>query len=515
MNRSIISLLGLNNDPKRVYQFKSETNEVSREEFVYSRIIYDVVFGEKGYAETLGPTWELVHDPRFQAIEACFVINRISLFGGDSRLGKQTITDSGLFTSTVNDLEQYAEVLAEGRHYLTSLKARAIEEDIKSRYPNRTFKKIVIASEEPQDFTPVTYDEAAAHYLANKGSHAAFFLYDQLTSEEKTRVDSDNLSYHAELHPHQFGLHSDEVIWDFLKHPDNNPNYFDKEGKPNQLAKVLHASIKVGLIGLVSDYAEIANVQEWVTLETGDIVTESQMRDSEFPRVWLEVDLLEKALTQRAVLRVTAAKVLNHARIQRFLRMTGMDPSQVQLTDIERDRLLEIVYKSDYPDNLHELFTNLSTFISGCLLQPLEERERIQLGKAKEKATATVEALRNGSKLPVTRYTEPEVTIPETAEQRLTRDIMENPLRQELFLLFTKCEKYHIEEAAILLMPVATDPDIRVDEAYFVEIMEKVYPLLPEKETQELAGILATAEEIIEGKAGNHIIEEKDDDGDL
>ena len=40
-----------------------------------------------------------------------------AIFGGDARLGKQYINDDGSFSSTVSDLEKYAEILGEGRNF--------------------------------------------------------------------------------------------------------------------------------------------------------------------------------------------------------------------------------------------------------------------------------------------------------------------------------------------------------------------------------------------------------------
>jgi hypothetical protein len=502
MDTGIRRLLGIINDGKRVYQISQADSEVSREEFEYSRIMYEVVFGERGYAETLGPTWAMVHDPRFNRIEGCFVIDRKAMFGGDARLGKQFINDKGMFSSTVNDLEQYSEILAEGRHFIESLWAFAVEKGILALYPDQHFQPELIASAAPLSREPIPYAEAALTY---QGKFASLHYLPQLNAERKEAV----LAYAKEqtfLTPKQFHTADEDLIWEFLKHRENVPNYFDQKGKPNQLAKVLHACIRHDLVGLVYDFTQIANVQEWTLLETGDVVTESQMEDTEVARVWLEVDLLEKALSYRATLQVTAAKILDTQMIRRFLKMTNMEPENIRITDVERAGLLEVVYKSDYPDKIHDLFLAINAYLADKLRRPYEERQAEQLGYLQSESQKRVEGLRNGSIQPVTRYTEPEIAVPEDDETRLTRDILDNPLRQELFLLYTRCEKFDMLDAMAILRPAATDPDFKVTEESFAEVMNAVYPLLESVAVteSETDGVLATAEEKKAGKAGNH-----------
>src|SRR5208337_2462289 len=111
----IKNILGMLDEGKRIYRIQE--GEVQREEFLYCQIIDQLVFGEKGYVATLGPTWSMIHDPRFIKIENTFIVSRRALFGGDARLGKQYISSDGTFSSTIGDLEQYAEILGEGRHF--------------------------------------------------------------------------------------------------------------------------------------------------------------------------------------------------------------------------------------------------------------------------------------------------------------------------------------------------------------------------------------------------------------
>jgi len=80
MDNSLKRMLGLTDEGKRTYRFVS--GEVTRDEFQYCQSLDALLFGKDGYIETLGPTWEMIHDPRFAIIEDAFIINRRAVFGG-------------------------------------------------------------------------------------------------------------------------------------------------------------------------------------------------------------------------------------------------------------------------------------------------------------------------------------------------------------------------------------------------------------------------------------------------
>ena len=56
MDRSIQTLLGIADDAKRIYRFVE--GDVQKEEYEYCQLLDQLVFGDKGYVETLGQTWE-------------------------------------------------------------------------------------------------------------------------------------------------------------------------------------------------------------------------------------------------------------------------------------------------------------------------------------------------------------------------------------------------------------------------------------------------------------------------
>ena len=109
-----------------IYRFAD--GQVSREDFEYARVIDQVLFDEHiGYIATLGPTWNLVHDPRFVKLENTFVIIRQGKVGGDATVGRSVVTEDGFGGGNSNDLERYAEILGEGRNMLKNVKAAGLD----------------------------------------------------------------------------------------------------------------------------------------------------------------------------------------------------------------------------------------------------------------------------------------------------------------------------------------------------------------------------------------------------
>jgi hypothetical protein len=111
--------------------------------------------------------------------------------------------------------------------------------------------------------------------------------------------------------------------------------------------------------------------------------------------------------TFRAQLRVTAAKIL---------RLLGIDSMlgnlDIRTTDQERDNLLRIIYKSNWPDDRPELVSQLMGYIG----QQGTWKERLahQLRFASQESKAFIAGLETGETPAITRYTEPVVDIPET-----------------------------------------------------------------------------------------------------
>ena len=126
----IRNLLGLVDDNARLYRF--EAGEVDREEFQNNLVLFNYLFDEeKGVVATLGPTWNLVRDPRFLKIENCFIRRRQNIFSpGETVMGQQVITGAFAgFSTDVSRLDQYATILGEGRHFRNAIARGEIRDE--------------------------------------------------------------------------------------------------------------------------------------------------------------------------------------------------------------------------------------------------------------------------------------------------------------------------------------------------------------------------------------------------
>jgi len=412
MDRKLRGLFGLVDDAKFEYRIQADDQEVTQEEYEYCQIITGYLFDEHiGVVKTLGPTWEMVHDPRFREIECCFVCDRKALFGGDARYGKQFVTTSGVFSSSTGDLEQYAEILENGRHF--------------------------------------------AEVVRKEG-------YD----------------------PKMFFTQPDVTIWQFIK--QECPNYFSKEaGLPNKLAKSIFACIKCDLLGLIVDYAEVANIQEWIHIDTGVVVEDiTTVEVTEHnPIVWQEVDLLEKALTFRTLLRVTAARILEKMEITKWA-----EEENWTLTEFERDAVLQMVYQGNYPDNKIAIFTSVVGYIASANKRPYEEREAEQLRNSVERSQEVVTALKNGTRQPITRYTEPEAEVTMDPHAVLVNEILSNPLKKDLFMLYQAAEEDKDPGVADLLAHIFEAPGFVVTEEIFRDFVRKIAAIQKPLESKQFEG---------------------------
>lgn len=449
MDRSLRNLLGMLEDNKREYRFVD--GEVSKEEYQYCQILDQILFGDKGYVATLGPTWYLVNDPRFIKIESAFIISRRAIFGGNAMLGKQYISSDGTFTSTIGDLEEYSEILGEGRHFHNVLVHP------NENCPTRKWLERI---------------HTITHYKAGE------------LSCECTPV----------LDPHDLKNQSDAYLWSLIRR--ECPNYFTKADVPNKESTRLFDLFHEDLVGLVADYAVTPLIDEWVLLETGDVAerTEKVLEDTvleEQPRVFAEVDILEKALTSRALLRATAAKILRQIGFQNTLKEMG----EVRLTDLERDQLIRLVFNPNpMLKNVVSMDTNYYGYLSlvrDAVQQFLldiratgkkyDERQAEQLATASQKSKTMVSALINGELQPINQYTEPVVEVEQDDFAKTMEAILSDPRKQELFLIFTEAErlsengktdeeKLRMRKLSSVLYPVFMDADYELTDERMAEL---------------------------------------------
>lgn len=476
-------ILGMLGDEKRIYQIHEE-NEVDREEFQYCQLMHQLVFGEKGFAETLGPTWNMIHDPRFMIIEGKFILNRHAIFGGDARLGKQYISDDGTFTSSVVDLEQYAEILGEGRNFHNVLV-----------HPNEKCQVRLWLERIHRGHTSVR-------------PHLSLKCY----CPEDEKVD-----------PSTFWNVPASLVWKFILQECPNRG-FDKLGKATAYGQLMFDLIRVDLVGLIHDYAETPLIDSYIYLRDNGVVVSAEKIEHIDPhgvdhqRVLQELDILEQALTHRATLRATAAKILKSLGFESHLQKLTSE-GELELTDVERDDLLRLVYTSNYPDDKTELISRLLMFISTRLKRPFSERLEMHLAMAKEASQAVIDDLKHGVIKPINHYTEPVLEIPDDVGESevmkyaaMLDALTKNPLKGELFQVYVAAELDGEIGVLDLLTPIF-DPNYEVtEEEYFnllravtrrarsLRVMEEVDVLprgtvdtgvaSPKKEVRKVEGIL-------------------------
>ncbi len=490
--------LGILGDEKRIYRIQE--GEVSRMEFEHCQLIDQVVFGPKGYVESLGPTWDMIHDPRFNALEAKFIVKRRGRLGGDADLGKQYISSNGQFTSSIVDLEQYSDILGEGRNFYCFLKHP------ETRCPERQWLER-------------TWKET----IYQAGPDILCFC------------NAD------EVHdPHTWKDQPDEVIWDLIKR--EWPNYFRMnalKATPEQLllditkedfnqryklinkeGARLYNLCKADLVGLIADYAETAHADDWTTIDAEEAPAYNE-GNTEVYKVSLEVDYLEKALSYRASLRATAAKILQQIGFSKCLNEIekAKGEAETRLTDSESDKLLRMVYQSDYPNDKVQLVSDLLQYVSKCFQTPFDERLKEQLATASDKAREIMKGLKAGTIQPVNQVTDFTSEDTRTIEKRyedhkkqmeewgeeadtfevwfaayqlelIQAQLFKNPLKKDLFLIWQEAERnayndVHDEEnrvvrcpisfaAAQVLAPVFATPEVKVGEEEYAKIMDAV-----------------------------------------
>lgn len=431
---------------KRIYRIY-EQNEVQREEFQYCQLMHQLVFGDKGFVETLGPTWNMIHDPRFVAIENQFIVNRRAIFGGDARTGHQYINDDGTFSSSVTDLEQYAEILGEGRNFHNVL-----------THPNEKCPIRVWLERIHKGYSTVK------PHLALK-----------CICREEEKID-----------PATFKDASDDQVWRIILQECPNRG-FTQGGKPTPYGTLMFNLIRADLIGLIHDYAETPLIDSYIYLKDNGVVVDAETiakidpHGLDHQRVLQEIDILEQALTHRATLRATAVKVLNSLQFEKMIaQLKDSNGETLKLTDIESDELLRIVYTSEYPDNKPQLIANLLGFVSRCTRLPFEERRAKQLAAASEDSRAFIEELKKGTQQPINHYTEPTVEVPDDLQEpevaryaSMLDSLTKNPLKAELFQVYVAAESEGEVGVLDLLSPIF-DPNYELSEEMYFNLLRAV-----------------------------------------
>lgn len=387
------SMLGLVDSKKCIYQMSEA--EVTAEEYAYCQVVSKMLWGDHGLVASLGPTWAMVHDPRFWALEDKFLVERPAVFGGDARQGKSYVTEAGPLSQSLVDLESYAEIIGEGRHFLQVVQAAG--------YP-------------PRDF----YQEA------------------------------------------------DATLWQFIH--QECPNYFaNNDGTPNSRASRLFELFRGDLLGLLHDYSEVALLQDWAVVDTGEHATEEDMANaSERPVVWAEIDYLERALTLRGSLRITASRILKQTGLMDLMEQ------KFALSDHEIDEVLKLVYMTPF-DQLYTVPGKVMNYLQTQKQQgeTVTQRLSAQCKRASQEAQQVVAKLKAGEITPFTLLDQVQVDLPETPETAQIEAMKDDPNRQELFCLFVEAEQHGDTKTMELAKPILDDTTQPVSDEVLLRLKQQ------------------------------------------
>jgi hypothetical protein len=174
------------------------------------------------------------------------------------------------------------------------------------------------------------------------------------------------------------------------------PNYFDKKGDPNEAAKILVKLLRADWLGLISDYCEVGNIDQWVLVESGDVAPRVDRADPDHPIAHAEVEYLDRALTYRSILRANAIKVLAKLGGPKLEE----EFSKVTLTDFEKDAVMREVFSQKY-DELYKALPAVLGILQTAQEQTFDHRLDVQTGLFKGYAQAAVSAIKRGDTKPL------------------------------------------------------------------------------------------------------------------
>lgn len=319
-------------------QIKLTQSEYDQNQHELCSGIAGMLWGDKGLVESLGQTWLMVMDPRFTACEkAWYKKQRIT---GSATRGENSFTEYGVVTVTdqgdlesprMMSLEQYAEIIGEGRHFVK-----------------------VIRDKWTNDPNPEAADVLVRHY-------------------------------HGVADTEMLGLIRQEC-----------PNYFTREGKPNELARTMLEMLKADWLGLILDYCEVGNIDQWVFVETGDVAHDTERADPDHPIAHAEIEYLDRSLTYRSILRANAIKVLSKLGGEKM----ASEFAKVTLTEFEKDEIMKEVFAQKY-DELYKAQPAVLHILQTAQQQTFEHRERVQLGMFRQFAQEGIKRIKSGEQKPL------------------------------------------------------------------------------------------------------------------
>jgi hypothetical protein len=314
-------------------QIRLTQTEYSKEQHELCQTIAQVLWGDKGLIESLGQTWFLVMDPRFMVCETIFHTQK-----------KITGSANGEAETGLIEIDDMGNVSAS--------RLMSLEEYAEIIGEARHYIK-VIRSDAWKKIAGEGFDDPRA--VKDWG----FFKLDQLI-----RLES--------------------------------PNYYTDKGYPNQLAKIWVKLFYADVLGMILDYAELSNIDQWVHIDTGDVAMVTDRADPDHPIAHAEIEYLDRALMYRASLRANAVKILTK------LGGPALESAieNLTLTEYEKDSILQEVLSFPY-DELYKALPLVLVIMKDAKQVSFEQREEEQLKAFRHQAQVLTDKLRTGERTPL------------------------------------------------------------------------------------------------------------------
>ena len=303
-----------------------DPERVTQEEYEAAAVFVNTLWGTDGLVQNLGPSWFLVHDPRFLRIERSWIIDKDGILGGKQAGGLTVLKALDLKSdiSMAEDPALYAEIFGEGRHF--------------------------------------------RNCCIQRGFDPKALCHDSATIELLMRSEC--------------------------------PNYRRRTGEWNNDAEKLRRLLYMDIVGLVDDYATVAYSQDWIRMDTGEVVGRNETvvdpeSQENVPTCAVEIDSFHKALIMRAMVRTTALRVM--------LQFPGIKKSEfaaIRLTDNESDKLCQMLFKVDY-DKMYTVMPAVMTLIKHAQNTPVDYREREELRMMRAEAAKFLEGMTSGEITPI------------------------------------------------------------------------------------------------------------------
>jgi hypothetical protein len=239
---------------------------------------------------------------------------------------------------------------------------------------------------------------------------------------------------------------SDDKIWTLIAR--ECPNYRDKKGNWNNEAKTLFALFKKDMLGLIADYTPHALCEDFIAMDTREVVTNTDWTEEGTPIVHVEVDSLERAIAFRNQLRVTAYRVMrNTPGVEELL--------QEPLTPTESDQLLRLIFSIPYRE-LYRLPLEVKALLTsfGVGTCPLEQREQLQVAKAKAAADEIRQKVESGEIEIIRTPVNDDHDEGLSEDEKKIRMLLSSPVLMDLFQSATAAERAGNTEAMSLLEKV-------------------------------------------------------------